>query len=130
MKASDILNKALAEILAFAVFEFTNIVDYLTSKGEIDPDIDTYDAYVKDFGITEQHSFGVWVTDTYTCEMSYEERYLAGFQFDLEEKAVYVLEEDADCNEQDPIALRAVNTDDLVELVNVLEEMWNNLIKR
>ena len=86
MKASDIKNKALAEILAFAVFEFTNIVDYLTSKGEIDPDIDTYDAYIKDFGVTEQVSFGVWVSDTYTCEMSYEERYLAGFQFDLKNK--------------------------------------------
>ena len=129
MKASDIKNKALAEILAFAVFEFTNIVDYLTSKGEIDLDIDTYDAYIKDFGVTEQVSFGVWVSDTYTCEMSYEERYLAGFQFDLKNKAVYVLEEDADYNEQDPIALRALPTDDLVGAVDVLEQMWNNLVK-
>ena len=129
MKASDILNKALAEILAFAVFESTNIVDYLTSKGEIDPGTDTYDAYLKSFGITEQISFGVWVTDTYTNEMSYEERYVTGFQFDIENKAVYVLDDDTDYNEQDPVALRALPTDDLVGLVDVLEQMWNNLIK-
>ena len=129
MKASDIKNKALAEILAFAVFEFTNIVDYLTSKGEIDPGTDTYDAYLKSFGITEQISFGVWVTDTYTLEMSYEERYVTGFQFDIENKAVYVLDDDTDYNEQDPIALRALPTDDIVGLVDVLERMWNNLIK-
>ena len=129
MKASDILNKALAEILAFAVFEFTNIVDYLTSKGEIDPGTDTYDAYLKSFGITEQISFGVWVADPYTNEMSYEERYVTGFQFDIENKAVYVLDDDTDYNEQDPIALRALPTDDIVGLVDVLEQMWNNLIK-
>ena len=129
MKASDILNKALAEILAFAVFESTNIVDYLTSKGEIDPGTDTYDAYLKSFGITEQISFGVWVTDTYTNEMSYEERYVTGFQFDIENKSVYVLDDDTDYNEQDPVALRALPTDDLVGLVDVLEQMWNNLIK-
>ena len=129
MKASDILNKALAEILAFAVFESTNIVDYLTSKGEVDPGTDTYDAYLKSFGITEQISFGVWVTDTYTNEMSYEERYVTGFQFDIENKAVYVLDDDTDYNEQDPVALRALPTDDLVGLVDVLEQMWNNLIK-
>ena len=129
MKASDIKNKALAEIIAFAVFEFNNIVDYLISKGEIDINIDTYDAYLKDFGVTERVSFGVWVSDPYTCEMCYEERYLAGFQFDLKIKAVYVLEEDADYNEQDPIALRALPTDDLVGMVDVLEQMWNNLVK-
>lgn len=129
MKASDILNKALADIIAFAVFEFTNIVDNLISKGEIDPDTDTYDAYLKDFGIDTQHSFGVWVTDPDTFNMLYEERYITGFQFDRKNKAVYILEENADCDEVPPIALRALPTDDLVGVVDVLEKMWNNLVK-
>ena len=61
--------------------------------------------------------------------MSYEERYVTGFQFDIENKAVYVLDDDTDYNEQDPVALRALPTDDIVGLVDVLERMWNNLIK-
>ena len=133
MKASDILNKALAEIKAFAVYEFTNIVDWLIKKGEIDPsdpESEICEIYLSDFGITNRTTFGVWVTNTYTDDFSYEKRHLAGFRFDREEKAVYVLDEETDYDEQDPIALRAVNTDDLVTLVDVLEEMWNTLVKR
>ena len=129
MKASEILNVALSQILQHAVFEFTQIVNNLISRGEIDSDTDTYDAYLTDFGIKTEHHFGVWVTDTYTTEFSREERTLIGFRFDREEKAVYVLDEESDYDEEDPIALRALPTDDVVELTDILEEMWGNLIK-
>lgn len=129
MKARDIMDKALAEITAFAIFEFTNIVDHLTSKGEIDPDTNTYDAYFKDFGITKTLMADFFVSDTYQTSYWTERREVVGLRFDREDKTIYVIPCGIDLDWQDPPKLKSLTPDDLTEAVNYLEQMWNNLIK-
>ena len=128
MKASDIKNKALAEILAFAVYELTQIVQHRIAIGEVDEDEDGfYEEELSGYGLPK-FTYDVWVTVPYTDEIVSEKRTLKGFQLDGD--AVYVLAEEEDYDEQDPIALRSLSTDDITGLVDVLEQMWNNLIKK
>lgn len=128
MKASDIKNKALAEILSFAVYELTQIVQHRIAIGEVDEDENgIYEEELFGYGLPT-YTYDVFVEDPYTDAIITEKRTLKGFQLDGD--AVYVLAEEEDYNEQDPIALRSLSTDDITGLVDVLEQMWNNLIKK
>ena len=128
MKASDIKNKALAEIFAHAKFEMHNIIDHLIRKGVLDEDEDgIYDVEVADCGINTQYTYDVWVEDTLD-DFYTEKRTLVGFRLE-EDDTIYLLAEEENYDEQDPIALRALSFDDIVVLTDVLEEMWTKLIK-
>ena len=127
MKASDIKNKALAEIIAHAKYEMHNIIDQLIRKGMMAEDEEgIYEVNLSDCGIKTKYTYDVWVEDI--CGEFYtEKRTLLGFQLDAD--GVFVLAEEEDYDKQDPIALRALSFDDIVGLTDVLEEMWTTLIK-
>jgi len=129
MKASEILEVAIGQIVQHAVFEFTQIVNNLISKGEIDPDTDIYDAYLKDFGITDTLMGDFYVGNTYDDTYWRQREEIVGLRFDREKKTVYAIPCTIDLDKQDPPRIQSLPTDDMAKAVDFLEQMWMNLIK-
>ena len=121
MKASDIKNKALAEILAFAVFELTNIINHRIAIGN---------AYKNKEGDYEE-SVCMYDMPTVTYDEWYETP--KGFKseeqtlrsFILRDDAVYVTNEETEFTGNPAICLRSLDFDSIVKLTDTLETMWN-----
>lgn len=131
MKASDIYNKAKAEIMAFANSEMEHIKDWLVSTGLWDEadektwEVSPYWLDLSDFG--KELSLLVPVMDTYSMDFYDEVRKVAGFQFD-NEKNVAVVFEGQDLNEEDATYLHAFDLYEIVKVSDLLEEIWYDLV--
>ena len=120
-KAFDIKNKAQDELLAFAVFELNNIIEHCIAIGACDRE----DEEPYEVDTTDSLRVAVDVQDTYSLDIYSERRKVESFIKYPDEDVVYLRVED----EEEPIALRALPFDSIVELVDELETMWNNLVK-
>lgn len=123
-KAFDIKNKAQDELLAFANYELTNIIDRRIAAGEMDSLTPEDDAYYE-VEIEDSVEVEVDVMDTYTMDIYTERREVESFVKYPGEDSVYVQVQ----GEEDPIALRALPFDSIVWLVDEMETMWNKIIK-
>lgn len=122
MKAHEIRNKAVADLLMHAKFEIRNIIDHRIRLGEMDENTDEeyYEIPVFGFGV-EGVTIAILVGNTYDEEECYESRTIK--EFIDHDGTVYIRTE-----EDDELSLRELPFDTLVAVVAMLEEMWTNLI--
>ena len=130
MKASTIKNNALAEILDFARYELSNIVNHRIAIGEVERNnLREYEEDVFGYDLPETKYY-VWVEHIGLKTEGgfvHEQRTLKSFY--LFDGAVYVQSEEDEKNGLPAIALRSLDFDSIVELTDVLETMWNKIIK-
>lgn len=126
MKASTIKNNALAEILDFARYELSNIVNHRIAIGEVERNnLREYEEDVFGYDLPETKYY-VWF-ENIDGGFVHEQRTLNSFY--LIDGAVYVQSEEDEKNGIPAIALRSLDFDSIVELTDVLETMWNKIIK-
>lgn len=121
MKASDIYNKAKEEILSFAKTQADNIVDWYIMNGifekakeyELDPS--EFDANI---------SVEVDVQDPYTLDFSTEKKNVLSIVV-REDGVALVLDGEED---YDPIYLRSLSIEQVVNVTDTLEQMWLSLV--
>ena len=123
-KATEIRDKAVADLLAHAKYEIRNIIDYRIRLGEMEenPDEEYYEVPVSGFGgMLRCPTVEVTVTNTYDESVCNENHCIEEF-IDLDGTVSIRTEEG------DEISLRELSFDNLVDVVTLLEDMWSNLI--
>ena len=121
MKASDIYNKAKEEILAFAKTQADNIVDWYVMNGIFEK-AEEYELNPNEFDVNI--SVEVDVQDTYTLDFNTEKKNVLSIVV-REDGVALVLDGEED---YDPIYLRSLSLEQIVNVTDTLEQMWFSLV--
>ena len=122
MKASDIYNKAKEEILAFAKTQADNIVGWYVMNGIFEKS-EEYELNPNEFDVNI--NVEVDVQDTYTLDFSTEKKNVLSIVV-REDGIALALEGEED---YDPIYLRSLSLEQIVNVTDTLEQMWLSLVQ-